>query len=56
MLALVSKSVYTSYTRLRKEDNAVTIKEAKFYAVVAALVDELPLLLDVYRAYDIYVV
>lgn len=56
VLALVSKSVCTSYTRLRKEDSAVTTKEAKFRAVVAALVDELPLLLDVCRACDTHVV
>ena len=56
VLALVLKSVYTSYTRLRNEANAVIIKETKFRAVVAALVNELPLLLDIYRAYDTYVV
>ena len=56
VLALVLKSVCTSYTRLRNEANAVTIKETKFRAVVAALVNELSLLLDICRAYDTYVV
>jgi hypothetical protein len=56
VLALVSKSVGTSYTRLRNDASAATTKETKFRAVVAALVDELPLLLDVCRACDAHVV
>lgn len=51
VFVLLVKSVSTSYIRLRRRgDEDTATKETKFRAIVAAVVDELPVLLDVCAA------